>query len=269
MTAHLKFTLLGTGSSGGVPRIGNDWGACDPDEPRNRRSRCCAMVERFTEVDAEPTRVLIDTSPDIRSQLLAQNVGRIDGVIYTHEHADQVGGIDELRVLAIRQRARIPIHMEPRTAAALKMRAGYCFEGVGGYPSILDEQPYMEPLKELVINGPGGEIAFLPIEQEHGFITSLGFRIGGLAYCNDLNAFPQESLAALDGVEVFIVDALRYTAHPSHANLDQALAWAQEIGARRTILTNMHVDLDYQTLCRELPEGVEPGFDGLALELPV
>lgn len=269
MTARLKFTLLGTGSSGGVPRIGNDWGACDPNEPRNRRSRCCAMVERFEATATEPTRVLIDTSPDIRNQLLAQNVGRIDGVIYTHEHADQVGGIDELRVLAIRQRARIPVHMNARTAAALKMRAGYCFEGVGGYPSILDEQPHMTPLTERLVSGPGGEIGFLPIEQEHGLIISLGFRVGKLAYCNDLNAFPEKSLEALAGVEVFIVDALRYTTHPSHANLDQALTWAKEIGARRTILTNMHVDLDYQTLRKELPEGVEPGFDGLSVELPV
>lgn len=268
MTLH-KFTLLGTGSSGGVPRIGNDWGDCDPAEPKNRRSRCCAMVERFEPDSSKPTRVLIDTSPDIRNQLLDQNVGRIDAVLYTHEHADQVGGIDELRVLAIRQRARIPVHMDERTAAALKMRAGYCFEGVGGYPSILEEQEPLKPLELRLIDGPSGQIGFLPIDQEHGHIRSLGYRIGSLAYCNDLNAIPESSMDALSGIDIFIVDALRHTPHPSHANLNQAIEWARVIGARRTILTNMHVDLDYQTLCQTLPEGIEPGYDGLSVEFAV
>lgn len=227
------------------------------------------MVERFDPSYSEPTRVLIDTSPDIRDQLLAQNVGRIDAVLYTHEHADQVGGIDELRVLAIRQRERIPVHMDASTAAALRMRVGYCFEGVGGYPSILEEQKHLKPYEPRVINGPAGAISFLPLDQEHGYIRSLGFRIGPVAYCNDLNILPEASFAALDGIEVFIVDALRRSPHPSHANLDQAIEWAERLGAQRTILTNMHVDLDYQTMRQTLPKGIEPGYDGLSIDFRI
>lgn len=214
MSARLRFTLLGTGSSGGVPRIGNDWGVCDPDEPRNRRGRCSAMAELITTSGDEPTRVLIDTAPDMREQLLREGVGRIDAVMFTHDHADQTGGIDDLRVLALRQRMRIPVHMDEPTASTLVRRAGYCFEGSGAYPSILDLQPWLEPLTERVIDGPAGELAILPLAQEHGNIRSLGFRIGGLAYCNDLHAIPDESFEALRNLDVFIIDALRYTEHP-------------------------------------------------------
>ncbi len=267
MTHRLKCTLLGTGSSGGVPRIGNEWGACDPNEPRNRRTRCSALIELFSGAAGAPTRVLIDTSPDMRAQLLTADVGRIDAVVYTHHHADQVGGIDDLRVLAIRQRARIPVYFDEVTAGLLKERAAYCFEGTGGYPSILDPQPFIVPGQAFHISGPAGTIPFMPLAQTHGLIASLGFRIGSLAYCNDVNILPQTTLQALKGVEVFIVDALRYTPHPSHATVDEAIAWSRDIGAGRTILTNMHVDLDYQTLKTSLPETVEPGYDGLSVEL--
>lgn len=267
MSARLRFVLLGTGSSGGVPRIGNDWGACDPHEPKNRRLRCAAMVERWHESITEPTRILIDTSPDMREQLLAAKVGRIDGVVYTHDHADQTGGIDDLRVLAINQRARIPVHMDEATSRTLMVRAAYCFSGIGDYPAILDMQPYLQARVQRLITGPGGALELLPIAQVHGRIGSLGFRIGKLAYCNDLNALPEESLAALRGVDVFIVDALRYEPHPSHATVSEAIAWAKEIGAKRTVLTNMHVDLDYQTLRKTLPAGIEPGFDGQMIEI--
>lgn len=267
MSRTLRFTLLGTGSSGGVPRIGNDWGVCDPGEPKNRRLRCSALAELAAADDSEPTRVLIDTAPDIREQLLTAGVGRIDAVIYSHEHADQTGGIDDLRVLAIGQRARIPVHMNTETAKALKQRAAYCFEGVGGYPAILDVQPELRAYTPIAINGPAGQLEILPLQQEHGLIGSLGFRIGNLAYCNDVNGLPEETLRALAGIDVFIIDALRYTAHPSHANVEQALEWARHIGATRTILTNMHVDLDYQTLCQTLPKEAEPGYDGLQVEI--
>lgn len=267
MIDRLRLTLLGTGSSGGVPRIGNEWGACDPDEPKNRRSRCSALFEGFSDDHHEPTRVLIDTSPDMREQLLAASVDRVDGVLFTHEHADQTGGLDDLRVLALRQRARVPVHMDAATDAALRLRFAYCFEGVGGYPPILDPQPLITPMELRTVDGPGGAMAFLPLDQEHGFIRSLGFRVGPVAYCNDLNALPEASLKALEGVRVLVIDALRYTPHPSHANLDQALDWAHQLKAERTVLTNMHIDLDYQTLVRDLPKGVEPGFDGLQIEV--
>lgn len=269
MSDRLRFTLLGTGSSGGVPRIGNDWGACDPTEPRNRRGRCSALAELFNDQGSEPTRVLIDTAPDMREQLLREDIGRLDAVMFTHDHADQTGGIDDLRVLALRQRQRIPVHMDEPTAATLMRRVAYCFEGSGAYPSILHLQPWLEPLSPCKIVGPAGEISILPIEQIHGDIRSLGFRIGGLAYCNDLNAFPDESLKALNDLDVFIIDALRYTEHPSHSNLDQAVAWAEALKPKRTVLTNMHIDLDYRTLERTLPMGITPGYDGMCIETAI
>ncbi|MEO9969008.1 MAG: MBL fold metallo-hydrolase [Hyphomonadaceae bacterium] len=269
MSRRLVFTLLGTGSSGGVPRIGNDWGVCDPSEPRNRRGRCSALAELYAAPDSEPTRVLIDTAPDMREQLLREEIGRLDAVVFTHDHADQTGGIDDLRVLALRQRQRMPVHMDEPTASTLIRRVAYCFEGSGAYPSILDLQPWLEPLTVREIDGPAGELAILPIEQTHGNISSLGFRMGGLAYCNDLNAFPEESLNALEDLEVLIIDALRYTEHPSHANVEQAIAWVDALKPKRTVLTNMHIDLDYRTLERSLPTGVSPGYDGMRLEIPI
>ncbi len=269
MSRHLRFTLLGTGSSGGVPRIGNDWGACDPHEPRNRRGRCSALAELFDSSDGEPTRVLIDTAPDMREQLLREEIDRLDAVVFSHDHADQTGGIDDLRMLFLRQRKRIPVHMDKPTADTLMRRAAYCFEGAGAYPPILDLQPWLTPLTTRSIAGPAGELSILPLEQQHGDIRSLGFRIGGLAYCNDLNALPEESLDALKDLDVFVIDALRYTEHPSHANLDQALAWAKQLRPKRTVLTNMHIDLDYQTLSESLPKGVVPGYDGMVMEIPI
>jgi len=252
----LRFTLLGTGSSG-----------CDPNEPKNRRSRCGAMVERFAETEGgEPTRLLIDASSDLREQMLRTKTGRIDGVLFTHDHADQTGGIDELRVFAIRQRARIPVHMDAETAKTLTVRARYCFEGEGDYPAILDMQPFLKPHIPVCVDGVSGPITIMPLQQLHGRIGSLGFRIGSLAYCNDVSVLPPETLKALEGVEVFIVDALRHIPHPSHATVEQALDWARRISPAKTILTNMHVDLDYQTLRRELPKGVVPGYDGLTID---
>lgn len=266
----IRFTLLGTGSSGGVPRIGNDWGVCDPTEPRNRRSRCGAMVELLPENAAdEPTRILIDTSADLREQMLKAEIGRIDGVLFTHDHADQTGGIDDLRVFAIRQRTRIPVYMDAATAETLTARVRYCFKGAHGYPSILKLQPLLKPGTPISVSGASGVMDILPLQQVHGNIGSLGFRIGGLAYCNDLSALSDNALAALEGIDTFIVDALRYAPHPSHATVDQALAWARTLRARRTILTNMHVDLDYQTLRRELPADVEPAYDGMQVEISI
>ncbi len=267
MTRTLKVTLLGTGSSGGVPRIGNEWGACDPREPKNRRSRCSAMVEVFSGSDTEPTRFLIDAAPDMREQLLRHGVGRLDAVVFSHEHADQVGGIDDLRALVQRQRRRMPVHMDARTARDLATRYAYCFEGAHGYPAILDLQRLLEPGRTFTVDGPGGPVPVLPLEQAHGAIGSLGFRIGRFAYCNDVHDLPDATLRELGGLDWLVVDALRHAPHPSHANVETALGWIRQVQTKRAVLTNMHVDLDYATLARELPEGVEPGHDGYEMAL--
>lgn len=264
--ARLKFTLLGTGSSGGVPRIGNDWGVCDPAEPKNRRLRCGALAEMFDEEGSEPTRILIDTSPDLREQLLSVDVARLDAAVFTHDHADQTHGLDDLRVIAIRMRQQVPVHMDEATAGTLTRRFDYCFEGRGGYPPILDLQPLIKPDEPLEIAGPGGVMTLLPLDQEHGPIRSLAFRIGNLAYCNDVSDMPEDTLEQLMGLDVLIIDALRYTPHPTHANLEQALLWIKRLAPKRAVLTNMHIDMDYQTLTRELPKGIEPGYDGQSLD---
>lgn len=267
MSRILTLTFLGTGSSGGVPRVGGDWGACDPNEPRNHRLRCSVLVEVSDTTSDRPTRILIDTSPDLRQQLLAAQTDAIDGIVFSHDHADQTHGIDDIRPLVYRMRQRIPAYMDVETHGSLEPKFRYVFRGEGGYPPILDLKPLISPGESFSIEGPSGAVDVLPLRQIHGAIVSLGFRIGNLAYCNDVNALPEESLQALRGIDVFIVDALRYAPHASHAHLEQSLEWSREIGARRTIITNLHVDMDYQTLTNELPSGVEPAYDGFTVEL--
>lgn len=265
---RLQVRILGCGSSGGVPRIGNDWGACDPAEPRNRRSRCSILVRHWDPGSPEPTLVLIDTSPDMRDQLLAARVDRLDAVILTHEHADQCHGIDDLRALVIRHRRRMPVHMDRPTAEILLRRFDYCFQGAGSYPAILEGLVDLEAGQPMRIGGPGGQVEFLPLAQDHGNgQPSMGFRIGPFAYCNDVVRMPDASLAQLGGLDTLVVDALRYKPHPTHAHVDQALAWIELLRPRRAILTNLHVDLDYATLSSELPKGVEVAYDGLELEI--
>ena len=267
-SGRIRFTLLGTGSSGGVPRIGNDWGACDPSEPKNRRRRCSALIE-YSDDDAnnKVTRVLIDTSPDLREQLLSAGVDALDAVFITHDHADQTHGLDDLRALALRSRKRIPIHMDEITAATLTKKFSYCFEGSNGYPPILDLQPHLIDDTLHSVQGNGGDVELRPLRQVHGNIPSLGFRIGGLAYCNDVSDFPEQTLGALRDLDVFVVDALRYTPHPTHAHLEQTLGWIEQLKPKRAVLTNLHVDMDYATLLSDLPEGVEPGFDGMTIDV--
>lgn len=259
-----RFTLLGTGSSGGVPRIGNDWGACDPGEAKNRRTRCSALVER--QEGPAVTRILIDTAPDMREQLLRHGAGEVDAVLFTHDHADQTHGIDDLRQIAMRLRRTVPVHMDAETAASLTRRFDYCFFGRDGYPPVLDGRADLVPGKRIHLSGAGGTVAALPIQLDHGSCGSLGFRFGDLAYVNDVVEIPEAGFEALTGVRCVILDALRYRPHPTHAHVEKALAWARRIGAARTVLTNLHVDLDYQTLRAGLPAGVEPGFDGMVLE---
>ena len=267
MSKRLDLTLLGTGSSGGVPRIGNDWGVCDPDEPRNRRTRCCALLTQHNLQNDKQTRILIDTSPDLREQLLTADVDQLDGLVYTHDHADQCHGIDDVRVVAMRMKRRLMTFMDAATAETLTDRFSYCFEGRGGYPPILDLQPFIAPLAPFSIDGEGGAVELLPLDQEHGRIRSLGFRVGPIAYCNDVSEISESALEALKGVEVFVVDALRMTPHPSHAHLERALGWIERLEPARSVLTNLHVDMDYHTLRRELPETVEPAYDGMVISV--
>ncbi|KJS25207.1 MAG: PhnP [Hyphomonadaceae bacterium BRH_c29] len=266
MIAKTRCTLLGTGSSGGVPRVGGDWGVCDPTEPKNRRRRCCVLIEKESD-DGGLTSVLIDTSPDLRGQLLDAGVTHLDGLVYTHEHADQVHGIDDIRPLVIRRRAALPVFMNAATREILTRRFDYCFEGKGGYPPILEVQPDIEPGKPFSISGAGGALELLPFDMEHGRIRCLGFRVGAFAYCNDVSDLPDAAKASLQGLDTLVIDALRYTEHPTHANVAKALDWIGELKPRHAVLTNMHVDLDYTTLKRELPTGIEPGFDGMVLEI--
>ena len=266
---RLQVRILGCGSSGGVPRIGNDWGACDPTEPRNRRTRCSILIRYWSPGAADRTLVLIDTSPDMREQLLAARVERLDAVVLTHEHADQCHGIDDLRALVLRAMKRIPVHMDARTAQIIGDRFRYCFEGAGAYPAILDRHEDVEAGQVLTIRGAGGDLNLLALAQDHGGVSSLGFRAGLFAYCNDVVRLPEITLKALEGLDTLVVDALRYRSHPSHASVAEALAWIERLKPRRAVLTNLHVDLDYAKLRSELPQGVEPAFDGMELEMPV
>jgi phosphoribosyl 1,2-cyclic phosphate phosphodiesterase len=263
----LQVRILGCGSSGGVPRIGNDWGACDPSEPRNRRTRCSILLRSQGAEGQEPTAVLIDTSPDMREQLLAARVRRLDAVILSHEHADQCHGIDDLRAIVLINRRRMTVYMDERTAGLILPRFNYCFEGTSAYPAILEHRNLPAPGHALVVDGPGGPMTLIPLEQDHGAAPSLGFRVGNFAYCNDVVRLPDHTLARLHGLDVLIVDALRYAAHPTHAHVAQALEWIDRLKPRRAVLTNLHVDLDYRKLLSELPAGVEPAYDGMEIEI--
>jgi phosphoribosyl 1,2-cyclic phosphate phosphodiesterase len=265
-----RVTILGCGSSGGVPRADGDWGACDPADPRNRRTRCGLLVQQWRDGAEAPTTVLIDTSPDLREQLLTAQVNRIDAVIYTHDHADQTHGIDDLRAIVYAQRKRIPAYFNAATDAALRPRFRYIFEGAPSYPALIEPHVTLAPGAETIIDGAGGPIAFLALDQDHGLGNrSLGFRFGDAAYCNDVVDLPEETLAQLEGLDLFIVDALRFTPHPTHAHVDKALSWAARVRPARTVLTNLHVDLDYEKLASQLPAAVEPAVDGWAWETEV
>ena len=264
---RIKLTLLGTGSSGGVPRVGGDWGVCDPAEPKNRRRRCSALVEVWgADAPENKTIILIDTSPDMREQLLDADVTRLDAILFSHDHADQTHGIDDVRALAIRNRKQIKGYMDHATHGSLFPKFRYVFDGQGGYPPIIDLQPTLAAYESVMLNGPGGAVEALPLDQEHGRIRSLGFRFGNVAYCNDLNGLPERSMQALQDLDLLVIDALRYTPHPSHAHLEQTLAWIEALLPKQAVLTNLHVDFDYQTLLRELPDGVLPAYDGWAYE---
>ncbi len=261
MTARLR--ILGCGSSGGVPRLGNQWGKCDPANAKNRRLRCSVLIEKITENGT--TRVLIDTSPDVRQQLLDADVGHLDAVIFTHDHADHTHGIDDLRVLALLNRAKVRVYYDAATGKTLNSRFGYCFKsGKPEYPPIL-EGHVIQPYEELLVKGAGGKLRLTPFLQEHGGIQSLGIRCGALAYSSDISDVPEASLPYLDGLDMWIVDALRYDYHPAHFSLSDALGWIERVAPKQALITHMHVDLDYDVVMRETPDHVAPAYDGLVV----
>ncbi|MEP0236198.1 MBL fold metallo-hydrolase [Roseibium sp.] len=264
MTDTLTATILGCGSSGGVPRICNDWGACDPLNAKNRRLRCSLLVERTSSFGK--TTVLIDTGPDLRQQMLEHNVQNVDAVLYTHAHADHLHGIDDLRMFAIRHHRRVPVYMDEATNRRAQSAFGYCFSTPAGssYPPILERIPLVDQ-KTVTIDGEGGPIDFLPVEVEHGDIKSLGFRFENIAYLPDVSDIPEGARGSFEDLDVWILDCLRSDPHPSHFNLDEALAWAARLKPRQTILTDLHNDLDYEQLLSKLPKSVVPAYDGMVL----
>ena len=261
----LAVTILGCGSSAGVPRVGQGWGACDPAEPKNRRRRCSILVERRGE--GGTTTLLVDATPDLREQLLGAGVNRLDAVLLTHDHADHVHGIDDLRPLVIHMRRRMPVHMDEPTARTMRTRFGYCFASPEGsdYPPILDEHVF-DAGRPVTIDGPGGPITARPIRLEHGRTEALGFRFNDLAYAPDVSRVPEASLPGFAGLDTLVVDALRYTPHPTHFSVSEALAFIAAVRPKRAVLTNMHTDVDFATVAAEVPAGIEPAFDGMRLE---
>jgi phosphoribosyl 1,2-cyclic phosphate phosphodiesterase len=263
----LVFTILGCGSSAGVPRVAMGWGDCDPNNPKNRRRRCSLLVERIGA--SGKTALLVDTSPDLREQLIEARVEKLDGVLFTHDHADHSHGIDDLRPLVLFQRRRVDVHLDATTSAALHAKFSYCFETPTGssYPPIVTEHR-ISAGNPVTIEGEGGAITVMPFTQLHGGGTTLGFRFGSLAYSCDVSGIPEASLPHLQNLDVWILDALRYKPHPSHFSVDESRAWIERMAPRRALLTNLHTDLDYEVLRSSLPKHVEPAFDGMKIELP-
>jgi phosphoribosyl 1,2-cyclic phosphate phosphodiesterase len=260
----LTLTILGCGSSAGVPRPALGWGACDPNNPKNRRRRCSLLVEQASPDGT--TRVLIDTSPDLREQLIDAEVDDIDAVFLTHEHADQTHGIDDLRSVVLRRRRRIPVYLSQSTAEHILLRFAYCFESPPGsdYPPILDSHP-IEAGESRTIAGKGGPLTLSAFLLQHGNIPALGYRIGDAAYTPDVNDIPRESWPALENLDLWIIDGLRYAGHPSHFSINDALSWLERFRPKRAVITNMHSDLDYEVLRLSLPAGVIPAWDGMRL----
>jgi len=257
---ELEVVILGCGSSGGVPRGDGDWGDCDPAEPRNRRTRCSMLARRHGPDGV--TSVVIDTSPDFRQQMLAAGTRHIDAVLYTHDHADQTHGIDDLRVFAVHARRRIPAWMDAATHQALTRRFDYIFESHHGYPAIVEAQRIPPHGQHWRIEGAGGPIPVRTFDQAHGPIRSVGYRLGPIAYSSDVSGLDDAALEAVRGAELWIIDALRYTPHPTHAHVDQALEWIARAEVSKAVLTNLHIDLDYNVLSRSVPANVEVAFDG-------
>ncbi|PXW67670.1 phosphoribosyl 1,2-cyclic phosphate phosphodiesterase [Loktanella sp. PT4BL] len=264
MSDQISFRILGCGSSGGVPRLGGLWGACDPTNPKNARRRCSVLVTRTS--GNGHTRVLIDTTPDMRSQLLDADVGLLDAVVYTHGHADHVHGIDDLRMVVFNKRERLQVWADGDTTNDLLGRFGYAFVQPKGssYPPICELNTIDG---DITISGAGGDIVLRPFEVQHGSIEALGFRIADVAYLPDVSSIPDDVWPMLEGLDYWIVDALRREPHPTHSHLANTLEWIARVAPKQAILTNMHNDLDYETVAAETPEHVSPAYDGMTITI--
>lgn len=262
-----RVTILGCGSSGGVPRIGNDWGKCNPDNPKNARFRCSILITKTGE-NGGKTNVLIDTSPDLRQQLNAANTAHVDAVLYTHPHADHIHGIDDLRPMTIVDRHRVAVYADSQTASKLLSRFDYCFKTPpnSDYPPILDLYP-LQAGKDITITGAGGDIVATPFLVHHGRIDALGFRINNIAYTPDLNGIPSDSIKYVQGLDCWVVDSLRRTPHPSHFSLPETLEWIDKTQPKRALLTNLHTDMDYETTRLNTPDMVDVCYDGLSFTI--
>jgi phosphoribosyl 1,2-cyclic phosphate phosphodiesterase len=262
----LTLTILGCGSSAGVPRPALGWGACDPTNPKNRRLRCSLLVEQTGE--GGTTRIVIDTSPDLREQLISTKVDHIDAVFLTHEHADQTHGIDDLRSVVLHQRRRIPVYLNRSTGEHILLRFAYCFTRPAGsdYPPILDHLS-IEVDESRTIDGKGGPVTLSAFNLVHGNIPALGYRIGAAAYTPDVSDIPKASWPFLENLDLWIIDGLRYAGHPSHFSVSDALSWIDRFKPKRAVITNMHSDLDYEVLRQSLPDGVVPAYDGMRLQI--
>lgn len=258
----MKVTILGCGGSGGVPLINGHWGRCDPNNPKNRRRRVSVLIEQGG------TTLLIDTSPDLRAQFLDAGVRRLDAVLYTHEHADHCHGIDELRAFGIDRRdTPIPAFGSAETMAILHQRFGYIFEQPQGGSGVL----YRPLLRAHVVNGPFtiGGVCVTPFIQDHGYgTTTIGYRLGGMAYSTDVVGLDDAAFAELEELELWIVDCLRYEPHPTHAHFDLTMSWIARAKPRRAILTHLNHTVDYGDLASRCPPGVEPGYDGMVIKIP-
>jgi phosphoribosyl 1,2-cyclic phosphate phosphodiesterase len=260
----MRAVLLGTGGSAGVPLIGGtdgtgDWGRCDPGEPRNRRTRSSIVVQ-----GAGEERLLVDTSPDLRTQLLACRIPRIDAILFTHAHADHITGIDDVRILNRIAGRPLETFATASVLNEVTSRFPYAFrpwKPPGFYRPVLETRA-IEAGETVAIAG----LAVRSFAQDHGYGPSLGLRIGGFGYSTDVVRLDQAAFDALAGVETWVVDCFGLTPHPTHAHLELVLAWASRVGARRTVLTHMGTDMDWATVGAMLPAGVELGFDGMVLE---
>ena len=270
MAVRRVFTILGCGSSPGVPRINGDWGACDPTNPKNRRTRAALLIEQ-TGDDGGTTTVVIDTGPDFREQMIAAKVKNIDAVFYSHPHADHIHGIDDLRGYVQYTGKGMPIWADSLTMERIREGFRYCLETPKGssYPPIIEPKIIDPSLAPVAITGAGGTIVFQPVLQHHGSIMSMGFRIGDFAYCSDVSDFPQETIGKLTGLDMLVIDTLQYKFHPSHLSLEQSLGWIARFSPKRAVLTHMHTPLDYETVLRETSEHIEPAYDGMRLEFDV
>ncbi|MCC7016766.1 MAG: MBL fold metallo-hydrolase [Rhodospirillales bacterium] len=255
----MKVTLLGTGSSSGTPGVGIGWGKCDPGEPKNRRLRPSILVEEGQ------SRLLVDTSPDLREQLLRTGVEKLDAVLYTHAHADHLHGIDDLRAVNRAMNARLPAYADAGTLKVIEERFGYILaplrDGATNF-----YKPCLDP--HVVVPGKpfrAGSIEVMPFDQDHGFSRTLGFRFGPIAYSTDLVEMTDAGYQALKGVQVWIVSTFGGTPHPTHAHVDRVLEWIARVGPRRALLTHMSVALDYAKLQAKVAP-VEVGYDGMVIE---